>query len=183
MRNKSYEKKCKKCTSTKVIKFWMKRWKQRYKCKDCEYIFCNSSRKWTILSEKLYSDFANWKQTYKELAKKYKISINKVQKLLDKYEIIIKKITPQEVVLLIDTTYFWDFWIMVFKDSKSKIILKSKIVEKENYQYYKDWIKELQEEWWKILAIVCDWKKWLLNKKVQLIYMVNMVKNGIMLMK
>ena len=43
-----------------------------------------------------------------------------------------------------DTTYFWDFWIMVFKNYKSKKILKYKIVENENNTDYKKWVKELQ---------------------------------------
>ena len=63
MRNKSYTKKCKKCNSKEVIKFWKKRWKQRYKCKSCNHIFCNSSRKKNKI-EKIYKDFSKHKQTY-----------------------------------------------------------------------------------------------------------------------
>jgi len=62
-----------------------------------------------------------------------------------------------------DTTYFWDFWIMVFKNYKSKKILKYKIVKNENNTDYKKWVKELQEQWWIIKAIICDWRKWLLT--------------------
>ena len=62
-----------------------------------------------------------------------------------------------------DTTYFWDFWIMVFKNYKSKKILKYKIIENENNTDYKKWVKELQEQWWIIKAIICDWRKWLLT--------------------
>ena len=161
MENKSYTKKCKKCSSKEVIKFWMKRWKQRYKCKYCNHIFCNSLRKKNNTKE-IYKDFSKHKQTYTELSEKYWISIKTVQKKLDEYILPKTNLKPQEIVLLIDTTYFWDIWIMAFKDSKTKKILKIKLVNSESYAGYKYWIDELIEEWWKIKAIVCDWKKWLL---------------------
>jgi len=103
-----------------------------------------------------------WKQRYKQLSEKYNISIKTVQKLLDAYVLPKVNIKSQEIVLLIDTTYFWDIWIMAFKDYKSKKILKFKLVENENYASYKFWVDELIKEWWIIKAIVCDWKRWLL---------------------
>ncbi len=39
MANKSYQKQCKKCSSLEIKKDWFKRWKQRYKCKCCWYVF------------------------------------------------------------------------------------------------------------------------------------------------
>lgn len=81
MGNKIYIKNCKKCISKEVIKFWMKRWKQiylvtpwGYKCKYCNHIFCNSSRKKNNTKE-IYKDFSKHKQTYTELSEKYWISI------------------------------------------------------------------------------------------------------------
>lgn len=139
----------------------MKRWKQRYKCKNCNYIFVNSSRI-KHLEWKIYQDFAIHKQTYKELSEKYNISLKTVQKKLDEYIIPKTDLRPQEIVLLIDTTYFWDIWVMAFKDSKTKKILKIKLVKSENYFSYKFWVDELIEEWWKVKAIVCDWKRGLL---------------------
>lgn len=162
MCSKSYKKICKKCKWNNIKKDWFKRWRQRYKCKDCGHVFQNKKRKNNVNLEKLWLEYAIWKQTYKELAKKYKKTVPTIQKLLDSYEFKDKLIKPREIVLLIDTTYFWDFWIMAFKDYESKKIINYKIVSNENNTDYKDWIKELQEKWWKILAIVCDWRKWLL---------------------
>lgn len=162
MENKSYQKICKKCSLRTVIKFWIKRWKQRYKCKSCNHIFVNQSRKKKINSKLLWNDYVFWKQTYKQLSEKYNISVRSVQKLLDEYKLPEIQVTPQEVVLLIDTTYFWDIWIMAFKDYYSKNILKFKLVKNENYASYLFWINELKQEWWKIKAIVCDGKRWLL---------------------
>ena len=52
---------------------------------------------------------------------------------------------------------------MIFKDSESNDILKYKIVDYETNIEYKAWVKELQNEWWIIKAIVSDWRKWLLG--------------------
>lgn len=72
------------------------------------------------------------------------------------------KIKPRKVVLLIDTTYFWTFGLMLFKDAKKKDIIKYKIVDYETNDEYRKWIEELLLEWWEIEAIVSDWRRWLL---------------------
>ena len=96
------------------------------------------------------------------MSDKYLKTKKTIQSKLDSYEIKEKIILPWRVVILVDTTYFWDFWIMAFKDSRSWNILKAKIVVSEKVEDYKKWIEELEKEWWTIDAIVCDWKKGLL---------------------
>lgn len=93
-----------------------------------------------------------------KILRKYK----NYSKKLDKYEFVSPIIKPREIILLMDTTYFWEFWIMAFKDYKEKKIINFKIVKNENNTDYKNWVKELIEQWWIIKAIVCDWRKWLL---------------------
>ena len=61
-----------------------------------------------------------WKQTYEQLSNTYWISIKTVQKKLDEYKLQVPQIKAKEVVLLIDTTYFWNLWVMVFKDAYRK---------------------------------------------------------------
>lgn len=163
MLNKSYKKICKKCKSREIKKDWFKRWKQRYKCKLCGHVFQNKTRKKKIEINKLWKEYCFWKQFYEELAKKYNCSIKTIQQKLDQYEFISPQIQPTEIILLMDTTYFWEFWIMAFKDYKSKKIINYKIVKNENNTDYKNWVKELEEQWWIIKAIVCDWRKWLLT--------------------
>lgn len=68
----------------------------------------------------------------------------------------------RNIILLIDTTYFWTFWLMVFKDAIKKETLHYQIVDYETNEWYKDWIKKLQEQGRTIKAIVCDWRRWLL---------------------
>lgn len=163
MGNKSYKKICKKCWWFEIKKDWFKRLRQRYKCKNCWHVFQNQKRNKTVEINKLWYEFSFWKQFYSELAIKYWVSIKTIQKKLDKYTFIEPQIKPTEIILLMDTTYFWDFWIMAFKDYKSKKIINFKIVKNENNTDYKNWVKELQKWWWIIKAIVCDWRKWLLT--------------------
>ena len=162
MINKSYQKRCKKCKSEEIKKDWFKRWKQRYKCKCCWHVFQNKTRAKNIEINQIWNDYCFWKQTYSQLAEKYWENIKTIQKKLDTFEFVSPIVKAREIILLMDTTYFWDLWIMAFKDYESKKIINYKIVSNENNTDYKNWVKELQEQWWIIKAIVCDWRKWLL---------------------
>ena len=83
MRNKI----CKKCWENKIKKDWKMRWKQRYKCCSCWYVFQNS---WRIRENVvLWKDFSEWKQSYKQLSNTYWLSIPNVQKQLDM--VLVKK--------------------------------------------------------------------------------------------
>lgn len=168
------KKRCKKCGSINVKKDWNKRWKQRYKCKDCWYVFQNSSRekgKWEIREE-----YSIWKQTYEQLGEKYWKSKRTISRELDKTKPKKAEIKPIATVLIIDTTYFgkrWkdsSFWVMNFRSYELKKNLLRKIVEKEEKIKYKEWIEELEKKWWEILAIVSDWRWWMrdLGKPFQL---------------
>ncbi len=160
---KSYKKICKKCRSKEIKKDWFMRDRQRYKCKKCWYVFLNKSRKkYKVDIDELYYRYSKRKQTYSELAEDYNISIKTVQKYLDLYSIQNNKKTYKKVVLLIDTSYFGAFGLMLFKDCETKKVLNYKIVDYETNKAYKDWILELEKEWWEIKAIVCDGRRWLL---------------------
>ena len=156
-------KKCKKCLWKEIKKDWFKRWKQRYKCKTCGHVFQNKTRSKKVSIINLWNQYCFWKQNYLELSEKYWLTIKTIQKRLDEYEFIPPFVKPTEIILLIDTTYFSDFWIMVFKDYKSKKVVHYKIVKNENNTDYKNWVKELQKKWWIIKSIVCDWRKGLLT--------------------
>lgn len=163
MCTKSYRKICKKCGSCTVKKNGHKNNKQRYKCNTCGHVFQNSSRRKNNIVKELWNQYCFGKQTYAELSQQYSMSMKKIQALLDEYEFIPPQITPSSIVLLMDTTYFWDIWLMVFKDCKSKKIINFKLVINENNHAYKTWVKELQDQWWDIKAIVCDGRRWLLT--------------------
>lgn len=62
-----------------------------------------------------------------------------------------------------DTTYFGrKYGIMVFRAYELKKNIFWKEIKRETKQDYLDWIQYLKDQWRKILAIVCDWKKGLL---------------------
>lgn len=160
---KSYCKTCLRCGSANTKKDWKRKWRQSYKCKKCWYIWISKSRwKSRINIQKLYIDFSEHKQTYKELWNSHKLSIKTVQKYLDSYCPIERGTKPKSIILLIDTTYFWTFGLMVFKDSETKEVLNYKVVDYETNIAYKEWIQELEWDWRIIKAIVCDGRKWLL---------------------
>lgn len=118
------------------------------------------------INNRLWKEYTEHKQTYKELWEKYWKDIRTIRKELDK--VVVKKYDIQawETVLIMDTTYFWrSFWIMVFRSSELKKNLLWKEVQWESLEEYKSWIAELENKWWKIKAVVCDWKRWLLNMK------------------
>ena len=163
MVNKSYQKRCKKCCWAEIKKDWFMRWKQRWKCRECRHVFQNKTRTVKKKIRNIWNEYCFWKQTYSELAEKYGKSLKQIQKIIDSYDFIAPQITPTEVILLMDTTYFWEFWIMAFKSYESKKVIHYRIVKNENNTDYKEWVSKLQEEWWIIKAIVCDGRKGLLT--------------------
>ena len=139
--NKSYRKRCKKCSGYQIKRDGFMRWKQRYKCKDCGYVFQNKTRTnlWDIetRNKQLWEDYSIHKQTYSELAKSYRISIRTVQKRLDAYIIPIPVLIPKPIILLIVTTYFWNIGVMAFKDASNKRMIHSILVNNESLYDYK----------------------------------------------
>ena len=161
--NKSYKKRCKKCSSHCIKRDGFMRWKQRYKCKNCWYVFQNKTRAVSHSSDEvLWKDYSVGKQTYAELSTKHGISKRTVQKKLDDYVLPKKILIPRPIILLVDTTYFWNIGVMAFKDAIGKNVIHCRLVVNESASDYKLWVKELQDEWWTIEGIVCDGKRWLL---------------------
>lgn len=161
---KSYSKTCLRCGSVNTKKDGKRKWRQSYKCKKCFHVWISKSRKNTKVSTwKLYEDFSIHKQTYAELSETYNISVKTVQKYLDMEILSRKKIKPRKVILLIDTTYFWTFWLMLFKDSQKKDILNYKIVDYETNSGYENGIRELMRDWREIESIICDGRRGLLS--------------------
>lgn len=75
---------CKKCGSFLLKKNWKRSWKQRYKCKKCWYVFENKSGK---AIKKLWVNYTEWKQTYKQLSEKYGLSIPTIKNRLDAFKV------------------------------------------------------------------------------------------------
>lgn len=112
----------------------------------------------------LWEEYTIGKQTYSQLATKYKCSTKTIQRKLDDYKVtdIIKEVRP--VIVLMDTTYWGrEFGVMLFKDALTKENLLKFYVKMETNQLYLKGIDELRLKGYKILAIVCDGRKGLIQ--------------------
>lgn len=159
---RNYRQKCPSCNWKNTKKDGKRKWRQSYKCR-CWYVRISARRKKIAISkEELYEDFALHKQTYSELSVKYWISKRTVQKYLDEYVVEEVDIEPQNAIVLVDTTYFSDLWVMLFKNALTWKRIHYQFVPNETKSAYVLWIEHLKSEWWIIQAIVCDGKKGLL---------------------
>ena len=99
-----------------------------------------------------------------QLAQKYGCSNRTIQRKLDLYTPKKAIVHPDKVIVVMDSVYWGKgFGVTVFKDAiKGKILLKYYIKNETNSLYRKG-IKELQNEGFKVIAIVCDGRRGLLN--------------------
>ena len=112
----------------------------------------------------MWKEYSIGKQTYSQLASKYKCSIKTIQRKLDGYRIIEVKKEVREVIVLMDTTYWGkSLGVMLFKDAITKENLLKYYVKTETNQLYVQGIEELKSKGYKILGIVCDGRKGLIQ--------------------
>ena len=132
-----------------------------YKCYICKKQFAEGLR---VDPSTLWSDYTKGKQTYKQLAKKYKCSKRTIQRKIDLHKVSIPKKEPRKVVILMDTTYWGrNFGVMLFKDSYTKENLLKYYVKSETNALYIQGIKELKSKGFDVVAIVCDGRRGLLQ--------------------
>lgn len=99
-----------------------------------------------------------------QLSNKYGCSIKTIQRKIDNHIVAIEKPKPREVIVLMDTTYWGrKFGVMLFKDNITKENLLKYYVEYETNMLYIQGIKELEKQGFKILAIVCDGRRGLIQ--------------------
>ena len=71
----------------------------------------------------LWQQYIEGKQTLSAITSKYKCSIKTIQRRLDKITFTAPKVAANEVIVLIDTTYFGRcFGVMLVKDAYSEKI-------------------------------------------------------------
>jgi hypothetical protein len=112
----------------------------------------------------LWQDYVYGKQTYKQLAAKYNISVRTVQRQLDKVIASnCNEVAQKDVIVLMDST-FWGrgFGVMVFKDALSKATLYKRYITTEKTLYYIEGLQEIKNKGYRISAVVCDGKRGLL---------------------
>ena len=69
-----------------------------------------------------------------------------------------RKLRPQATVLILDTTYFEQFGLMLFRSSTLRKNLLCLIVEHETNELYRQGVQTLIDDGWVIQAIVADGK-------------------------
>ncbi|MDZ4204678.1 MAG: transposase [Bacteroidales bacterium] len=106
----------------------------------------------------LWQQYTEGKQTYQQLAQEYGVSGRTIQRRLDL--VTIKPFYKQvrESVVLMDTTYFGRYGVMVFKNTDG-IHLYWKYVKYETIAAYVEGINHLEEKGIQIKGIVCDGRR------------------------
>lgn len=140
-------------------KYGKRKGKQRYRCNDCAYIFENSRRYTNKINKRLWLEYSHQKQTYQSLAEKYNTTPQAIQRYLDSVEVVFPRHTPQPTIILMDTSYFGSFGVMVFRDYYRKQNVIWKYVAHEKLEDYAGGINELKVLGWEILGVVCDGKR------------------------
>ena len=119
-----------------------------------------------------WTEYVHHRRTVKELAKENDLGERQMRRRLSRQaatqpngyifnNLIKDKIVP--VVLLIDTTYFDCFGVMVFRCYNRRQNLMWRFVAHESNEGYLEGIAELEKHGYIILAVVCDGKRWLLG--------------------
>ena len=95
-------------------------------------------------TDKIWQEYTEGKQTYWQLAEKYKCSIKTIQRRIDSVKTERETTFTSVVNVLMETTYFGrEFGIMVFKDSITGQILFKQYVKQETNKLYLSGIEEI----------------------------------------
>ena len=99
-----------------------------------------------------------------QLSKKYNCSTRTIQRKIDSHKPIIPAKYSRVVVVLMDTTYWGrSFGVMLFKDALTKENLLKYYVRNETNFLYKKGVEELISKGYKVIAIVSDGRKGLIQ--------------------
>ena len=151
---------------------WKRAWKQRFQCKWSWYV--SELWKWKNPKKRnndvLLDEYIRNEVKFRQMSQMYNVSIQTARKWMNNIEFTktyYDEIEPSEIILLMDTTYFWKkYWYMIFRARFPKTATwKNLLWYRVNYETndkYKEWYEFLKSKWWKILWIVCDWRQWLL---------------------
>lgn len=121
-------------------------------------------RRWKKPRERGYiiREYTEGKQTQKQIGEKIGRSREWVNQYLRKEKFSSENyntpVTPCEIILVVDTTYFEQFGLMVFRASSIKKNLLWYIVPYETNEKYKEGIQFLLDKGWRIRMIVADGK-------------------------
>jgi hypothetical protein len=142
------------CGSKSTVKNGFSGSVQRYLCKSCGKRFIPRKSLDLLV---LFADYLFGKQTISQLGQRYNISSSTIRRKLDTVSVPTIISAVQDVVILMDTTYFGlGFGVVVFKDSRTKSILWHKFVRNETVVDYAEGVDFLVSQGIQIDGIVCD---------------------------
>ncbi len=112
----------------------------------------------------MWGAYVSGKQTLKQLASTARRSHVWVRKQLDAVAVGISDITPQQTVLIVDTT-FWGrtYGVCIFFSKELKRAIWWHEVKSERMSHYHYGRKILESKGWRFLAVVVDGKRGFLN--------------------
>lgn len=135
---------------------------QRYQCRACHGFF-QSIRKGIKDQKVLWQSYVFKRQTITDLAYSVNLCERQVRRKLRHVPVpaqgYISKTDP--VVLVMDTTYFDTYGVMVFRCWNRKRNLLWYFVNEETNADYLHGIRALEEQGYSIVAVVIDGKRWL----------------------
>jgi hypothetical protein len=119
-----------------------------------------SARRTKEVTEELWHDYVDGKQTLTQLSQKHGHSHVWVREKLDAVEVTEQALTPQATVIITDTT-FWghDYGVCVFRSHNLKRNIWWHEVESERMAHYQYGRQILEEKGWEFRAAVVDGRR------------------------
>jgi hypothetical protein len=148
-------KKCPFCGYIKCIRKGLQEGHQRWQCKQCNKKF-QANKRVLPSKEELFCLYAFNKQTLNELANEYHEKREVFQKLFDEIVFKEKVHNPRPIALCVDTTFFKDFGIVVFRDQLKKENLWWKFVQEERLEHYLEGKKYIEKLGYNIVSVSAD---------------------------
>lgn len=156
---------CPKCGKNCVVKNWVKRGRQSYKCKECKYRFQNKKRP-TRKTKKIRDEYSWGKQTYKQLWAKYWRSKRTIARIIDKqwsveHIFYNHHLRTRSTYIIMDVSCFWtDLLVFMLKSVEYKKVIYAKVVERECVEEYALWVAYIEERGRKVRWVTTDGFKW-----------------------
>lgn len=139
---------------------------QRYFCGDCKKVFQSKRRKKKRADTEMWEQYSFQKQVVSSLSLVHDLSERQIRRRLQDFkpsleQDVLAEGKQEPVALAIDTTYFENFGVMVFRCATRKKNLLWYFVEHETNDKYMNGIEELEKQGYLVAGVVCDGKTYL----------------------
>ena len=131
-----------------------------YKCHACGRQFQGGDRRDPQI---IFDEYLHGKQTYAQLAERYGCSARTIQRCIDKAKPSLPEKGQSVANVVMDTTYFSDIGVMVFKNSLDGKVLYVKIVGRETVRGYVDGVEHIKALGYSVQSIVADGRRGIFN--------------------